>query len=541
MASSNFINKCKQGAYCDRLGEIDIYDDESSQVEETLTQSNKLQQLVVKDGCYDNGTILGTVFCKSIDIELVNALDVDIINRKMAARVGIDFGQSNEFVSLGKYFASDSNDGQTTNLSSISGFDSLKANLDTPYVSNIDYSGSVTLADLFADVCNQLGLDADSSAFTNSTIPISDNPFTNNETCRFVLQTIGKIACCFVIYDEANDYVTLKWLSTNNSPDYTFQLSDYSNFNGGKKIYGPINSLVIKNSEVDSASIYRNDDESIAENGLHQLVISEDYILYDDSLRNQAIDNIWAKVHGLTYVDCELTSYYGKPFLNVGDKIRIYTDANTYYDTYVLTHEFTYDGAFTSVIKAPVISEQEAVNTPPTISEAIRRTELIVNKQEGTITSLVSETEVISGQSQTALNTATAANNLANNVNNDLQGYKTTVSTQFQQTSSSFEMQFNNVTDLINQVGDTESEHYDELHKYIRFVNGVIILGEEGNQLTAELSNTKLSFKQNGTEIAYVSNNKLYITNAEILTNVIIGNFEFTPRNNGSLSFRKVS
>jgi hypothetical protein len=96
------------------------------------------------------------------------------------------------------------------------------------------------------------------------------------------------------------------------------------------------------------------------------------------------------------------------------------------------------------------------------------------------------------------------------------------------------------MNELIEANADTESGHYNELHRYIRFVNGIIILGEEGNPLTAELSNNKLSFKQNGSEVAYVSNNKLYITNSEILTNLVIGNFGFIPRSNGSLSFRKV-
>ena len=67
----------------------------------------------------------------------------------------------------------------------------------------------------------------------------------------------------------------------------------------------------------------------------------------------------------------------------------------------------------------------------------------------------------------------------------------------------------------------------------------VIILGEEGSPFTAELSNTELAFKQNGTTVAYVSNNKLNITNADITTQIDIGNFQFIPRSNGSLSFRK--
>ena len=124
---------------------------------------------------------------------------------------------------------------------------------------------------------------------------------------------------------------------------------------------------------------------------------------------------------------------------------------------------------------------------------------------------------------------------------NDLQDYKNQVSSQFTQTANTFEFQFNNLNTLIDSVSNTEYTHYQELNRYIRFVNGVIILGEEGNPFTVELSNTRLSFKQDGTEVAYVSNNKLYITSAEVLVNEKIGNFEFRPRNNGSLSFGKVS
>lgn len=149
------------------------------------------------------------------------------------------------------------------------------------------------------------------------------------------------------------------------------------------------------------------------------------------------------------------------------------------------------------------------------------------------------DTSVINGYDSLTTQVYANTNNL-DNVNSDLQQYKSQVATQFTQTATDFTYQFNSVNQLINDVSNTTSDNFNEIHKYIRFVNGVIVLGEEGNEMTAELSNNKLSFKQNGTEIAYVSNNKLYITNAEIMTNIIIGNFQFIPRNNGSLSFRKV-
>ena len=40
----------------------------------------------------------------------------------------------------------------------------------------------------------------------------------------------------------------------------------------------------------------------------------------------------------------------------------------------------------------------------------------------------------------------------------------------------------------------------------------------------------------NNTEVAYLSNNKLYVTQAEILTKLILGRFAFEPQSNGNMS-----
>ena len=57
-------------------------------------------------------------------------------------------------------------------------------------------------------------------------------------------------------------------------------------------------------------------------------------------------------------------------------------------------------------------------------------------------------------------------------------------------------------------------------------------------QLSMLLSEQKLSFYQGTDEVAYFSNNKLYVTDAEILDKLQLGKFAFIPRSNGNLSFR---
>ena len=112
----------------------------------------------------------------------------------------------------------------------------------------------------------------------------------------------------------------------------------------------------------------------------------------------------------------------------------------------------------------------------------------------------------------------------------------TQMSTQFQQTENSFEMQFNALRTIVDQVNESADTNYSNIQKYIRFVDGHIIIGVEGNPFSLDIGNDRISFMQNNSEIAYISNHEFYITSGIITQNLRIGNFEFRPRSNGNLS-----
>lgn len=115
-----------------------------------------------------------------------------------------------------------------------------------------------------------------------------------------------------------------------------------------------------------------------------------------------------------------------------------------------------------------------------------------------------------------------------------------TISTALDQTKDSFMMRFNSFQADLENVNADNSAKFQELYQYIRFKDGSIELGESGNTITLTIENDRISFKQAGQEIAYMSNNQLYITDANIVTSLRIGNFIFSPRPNGSLDFKKV-
>lgn len=114
------------------------------------------------------------------------------------------------------------------------------------------------------------------------------------------------------------------------------------------------------------------------------------------------------------------------------------------------------------------------------------------------------------------------------------------ISTLYTQLKDSFEFAFTTIETTINDNDANTRQEFEEIRKYIRFQNGNIYLGESDSELIAVIENDQISFYDNAEQVAYISNHKLYITDAEILTSIIIGNYAFIPRDNGNLSFKKV-
>lgn len=119
----------------------------------------------------------------------------------------------------------------------------------------------------------------------------------------------------------------------------------------------------------------------------------------------------------------------------------------------------------------------------------------------------------------------------------DYETFSDTVRNILQMEADGTTMLFQTITEAIEQVGDTEATHYAEFIKYIRFEDGNIILGEQGNAITLKLENDILAFYNNGTQVAYLSDNILYITDGRFLRSVRIGSYGFIPEENGSVSF----
>ena len=117
------------------------------------------------------------------------------------------------------------------------------------------------------------------------------------------------------------------------------------------------------------------------------------------------------------------------------------------------------------------------------------------------------------------------------------------VSSQLTQTNANIDLSFNRVNDYTIKVDGQLQQYKKEVETNIRFNENGMQLGKLDSPFMASLDNTKLAFLENNKEVAYISNNKMHITQVEISTNLKIGDekkgfFTWQQGANGNLSLK---
>lgn len=110
------------------------------------------------------------------------------------------------------------------------------------------------------------------------------------------------------------------------------------------------------------------------------------------------------------------------------------------------------------------------------------------------------------------------------------------------QRAEGFTMDFKTVNETVKQINNQFVTERDERYKYIKFIDGEIWLGKEvpigEDDFKLVIKNDRISFLQNKTEVAYMSNNKLYVTDIHVTSSLQLGKFVLSSRANGNVGLR---
>lgn len=122
-----------------------------------------------------------------------------------------------------------------------------------------------------------------------------------------------------------------------------------------------------------------------------------------------------------------------------------------------------------------------------------------------------------------------------NSIKTGMTSLESTLSSNISQTAKDVTT---SLTEQIKGVGGDLEEFEKTVTSYMKFDTTGLELGKTDSKFKAKLSTTKLSFLEDSTEVAYISNKKMYITDAEITNQLTIGKFAFVPRANGNTSLK---
>lgn len=181
--------------------------------------------------------------------------------------------------------------------------------------------------------------------------------------------------------------------------------------------------------------------------------------------------------------------------------------------------------------------QQQAANTQQRLDNI---TETVTQNQTGTMNEIAQTSQVLQTLiEQTGESILTQVSEIYKSTTT-FEEFQNQVMTMLTQTADSFEMQFTTITSHITTLEGSTASRFSEINKYIRFVDGNILLGEDGNPLILEIKNDRISFKYNNVEIAYFSSGKLYVDKLEAITSLTLGAFAFSPDSAGGMALKHI-
>ena len=358
-----------------------------------------VEELNAVEPHYEGG-ILKSVM-KQLDIDSNTDIPLGTI---LECQFGLKVNGSYEYISYGNYIVYSSEKQEDLNSYKITCYDKILYSMkdyETPKVNNVAITYPITIRDYINAICSHLGLTFKNAndTFTNYDKTIASELYLDGSgnsmgyTFRDILDELAQVTASTICINEEDDELEVRYITeTNDTIDEEFFDEDNVNFG---ELYGPINTITFKRSadaDVISVSYPENlpDDEKI------EIAISDNQILNGNN-RDEYIDNILNKLLGLSYYINDYSSK-GILYYNLCDKYTA-TIFGQSYSCVMLNDDVTIESGlkenvFTEMPNESVTDYTKADKT----DRRINQTYLIVDKQNQTIESVVSQSNETTAQ-----------------------------------------------------------------------------------------------------------------------------------------------
>ena len=401
---------------------INVTDSIKRAYEESTTQYDKIildgqeydiNNVQYEDDCYLDGNIFGTAIARTLDFEIENLIDLE--NKEFKYLTGIKTENGIEWIDLGTFITQEVDPNDTTGITKVTAMDyMLKSNIK--YVSRLNYdSDKVTILQVLQEACQQAGMILATTDFANAGFIVDSNQFTEGTLIRQVFQAVAQISGTFakVRYDDKLYFITPKSIGLkvkdvhkmlvkdlNKLPvsrlagcEFEMKMNDYSELILKRNTH-PINLVSLGMSDIEGENVVKRDEESIADDGENSLVINDNPFAYTEEKRKQLITALFDTVKGFEYTSFEITGQ-AKPYQETGDEVVVVDKDGTFSYSFLFRFNYKSPNGLESEMSAPSLTKATVnyQNIASSEEQAIKRTELIVDKQNQTITGLITKTD----------------------------------------------------------------------------------------------------------------------------------------------------
>ena len=375
----------------------------------TLTESNGVVSWDYEDFRFikDQGFI-GQFIAKQVTGTIKNPSDdFSMTDREFKLEMGIKVGDTLTWYSLGNFLVTKITDDEVKDTTKFEALDYTKK-FNKKYEDTITYP--CTMLELAQNICEQCGCELGSTDFKHKDWVIDGNYFQNNESCRDVMKNLGKLAYSWVRVDWDNKvYFDFTKKTTVDSYNKVTSHEYYSlTTQKEKKI---VNRVVIGYGSIDGEQTKVEDTASIEANGLCEITIFDNPLVYSQELREKAIVGA-SDLLGLEYTPLEMQTI-GHPWLKGYELIEATDMEGKVYKTIPFNRTIQYFGHIKSLIK---IETETKTNTEYAYESGLKNdflnAQIQVNKKLGTITSTVDEMTTKVEDITTTTQTSTGGNSL---------------------------------------------------------------------------------------------------------------------------------
>lgn len=309
----------------------------------------------------------------------------NLLGKWVSAGFGVKLASgAYEYLKYGSFLVGELTFTKDTGVTNIVAYDKM-VNAMTPYTA-LEVAYPIDLYTYTQELCKACNLELGNTAFDVHGDWLIEGELWENIsgiTYRDIFVQIAQVTAstCIVGSDDKIYFKPLTATGERLTYDNMFKLKL-------EPVYGEINSVVLSRAPQED-NVYLRDEESIQANGLTEFKIENNEIV--DKNRETAITPIYNALRGVSYYPFETTTE-GLGWYEIGDCFDIVNDAGDVFPTALFNISITVDGSVKETLKtAAETKTQTQYQYATTIAKRVKNAEIIVNKQEEYIQSLISD------------------------------------------------------------------------------------------------------------------------------------------------------